>query len=119
MAFFMVSPGMLASFALAIANLKRGLPSGSPPERDAIVNSRMILVKIFPRLASWAPLCRLIVAQWLCPPMAYSICRCNTYPACPTGKTHHHLKFLDVAQGLEGCQLQGDVEWGGAPILNR
>jgi hypothetical protein len=59
----MVSPGILASFALEIANRSRGLPSGSPPCRAAMVNSRMILVKILPRFASTAALCRFVVAQ--------------------------------------------------------
>jgi hypothetical protein len=48
--------------ALSITRRRRGLPLGSPPpSRAAVAISRMIFVKIFPRLASAAPFFRLIV----------------------------------------------------------
>src|SRR5512134_2492320 len=53
----MVSFGMFAALAAVIAVRSCGLASGSgKPERAATVNSRISLVKTFPRLASWAPL---------------------------------------------------------------
>src|SRR5690606_11732365 len=46
---------MLADSPLSIAVRRRGFPPGSPPPaRAATVTSRMILVKILPRLASVA-----------------------------------------------------------------
>ena len=52
----MFSAGMLAAFASAMIVRSRGFMSGSPPPpRAATVNSLMMRVKIFPRLASRAP----------------------------------------------------------------
>src|SRR5688572_24649326 len=70
MARLMLSAGMLTLFALSTAVRRRGLEAGSPPPmRAAIDISRMILVKIFPRLASRAPFLCLIDAHLECPDM--------------------------------------------------
>jgi hypothetical protein len=61
MARSMLSLGMLAARALSTTSRRRGLAAGSPPPtRAAVAISRMILVKILPRLASSAPFFRLI-----------------------------------------------------------
>src|SRR3954466_8988727 len=61
---------MFASLASSIALRNRGLPSGLPPPvRAAIVISRMIRVKTFPRLESISPFLCLIPAQRECPDM--------------------------------------------------
>ena len=54
MARLMLSPGMLTALAARIAVRRRGLASGSPPLRAAMVISLMTLVNIFPRLESRA-----------------------------------------------------------------
>src|ERR1043166_1430511 len=56
---------MLAALASSTALRSRGFLSGSPPPiRAAMMISRIIRVKILPRLASSAPLLRLIVAHF-------------------------------------------------------
>src|SRR5437762_2335198 len=56
------------SLSLSIAVRNRGLELGSPPPmRAAIDISRMILVKILPRLASRAPFLCLMEAHLECP----------------------------------------------------
>src|SRR5437868_8795571 len=61
MARLMFSAGMLLAFASVMIVRSRGLVSGSPPPaRAATVNSLMMRVKIFPRLASAAPFLCLI-----------------------------------------------------------
>src|SRR6187401_951802 len=73
MARLMLSAGMLTLFALSTAVRRRGLLATSPPPmRAAIDISRMILVKIFPRLASRAPFLCLIDAHLECPDMEVS-----------------------------------------------
>src|SRR5262245_53360907 len=68
MARLMLSAGMFTDLALSTAVRRRGLALGSPPpRRAAIVISRMILVKIFPRLASRAPFLCLMEAHLECP----------------------------------------------------
>src|SRR5262245_15250569 len=70
MARLMLSAGMLTDLALSTAVLRRGLELGSPPPiRAAIDISRMILVKILPRLASRAPFLCLMEAHLECPDM--------------------------------------------------
>src|SRR5687768_14341808 len=70
MARLMLSAGMLTLFALSTAVRRRGLEATSPPPmRAAIDISRMILVKILPRLASRAPFLCLIDAHLECPDM--------------------------------------------------
>src|SRR5690554_7626528 len=68
-----VSLGMLLESALSTAVRRRGLSAGSgPPSRAATVSSRISLLKILPRLASWAALRCLILDHLLwpaiCPP---------------------------------------------------
>src|SRR5262245_66675352 len=64
---------MLTPRAFRIARRRRGFASGSPPPRPAAIEiSRMIWVKILPRLASAAPFLRLIVAHFEWPDMAAS-----------------------------------------------
>jgi hypothetical protein len=54
MARLILSAGMLAALAAAMAVRRRAFPSGSPPLRAAIEISLMIRVKTLPRLASAA-----------------------------------------------------------------
>src|ERR1700690_8629 len=68
MARSMLSLGIFSLFAESMAVRRRGLVMGSaPPVRAAMVNSRIILVKILPRLASVAAFLCLIVAHLECP----------------------------------------------------
>src|ERR1041385_2870373 len=70
MARLMFSEGMLLAFASVTIVRRRGLESGSPPPaRAATVNSLMMRVKIFPRLASAAPFLCLIVCHLEWPDM--------------------------------------------------
>src|SRR5882757_4987613 len=64
MARLMLSCGMFSALAARIAVRSRGLPSGSPPPRAAMVISLIRRVKILPRLASSAPFLCLIVAHF-------------------------------------------------------
>src|SRR5437762_7864165 len=67
----MLSAGMFAALASAITVRRRGFMSGSPPPlRAATVNSLMMRVKIFPRLASSAPFLCLIDAHFEWPDIA-------------------------------------------------
>src|SRR5713226_6109360 len=69
----MLSAGMLTLFAFSTAVRRRGFePRSPPPMRAAIDISRMILVKIFPRLASSAPFLCLMEAHLECPDMPLS-----------------------------------------------
>jgi hypothetical protein len=62
MARVMLSAGMFLSRASSIARRNRALPFGSPPPiRAATVISLISLVQSWPRLASAAPLVRLMV----------------------------------------------------------
>src|SRR6188508_1102451 len=73
MARLMLSAGMFTDLALSTAVRSRGLEAGSPPPmRAAIDISRMILVKIFPRLASSAPFLCLIECHLECPDIEVS-----------------------------------------------
>src|SRR5713101_8287703 len=73
MARLMLSAGMLTDLALSTAVRRRGLEPGSPPPRRAAMDiSRMILVKIFPRLASSAPFLCLMECHLECPDIAFS-----------------------------------------------
>src|SRR5437762_9659911 len=63
MARLILSAGMFSALAAAIAVLRRGFVSGSPPLLAAIAISLMRRVKILPRLASSAPFLCLIVAH--------------------------------------------------------
>src|SRR5439155_19720669 len=68
MARLMLSAGMFTDLAFSTAVRRRGFELGSPPPRRAAMDiSRMILVKIFPRLASRAPFLCLIDAHLECP----------------------------------------------------
>src|SRR5687767_15224168 len=70
MARLMLSAGMLTLLALSTAVRRRGLEATSPPPmRAAMLISRMILVKILPRLASRAPFLCLMEAHLECPDM--------------------------------------------------
>src|SRR5512136_2115952 len=67
-ALLMLSAGMFAALALSTAVLRRGFALASPPpRRAAIVISRIIFVKSFPRFASSAPFLCLIVCHLECP----------------------------------------------------
>src|SRR5580700_8260251 len=73
MARLMLSAGMFSALAAAMAERRRGLPSGSPPpERAAMVISLIRRVKILPRLASSAPFLCLIVAHFEWPDIGTS-----------------------------------------------
>src|SRR6185436_14398773 len=68
MARLMLSAGMFTDLAFSTAVRRRGLEPGSPPPRRAAIDiSRMILVKILPRLASRAPFLCLMEAHLECP----------------------------------------------------
>ena len=69
MAFLMLSEGMLTALAARMAVRRRGLPSGSPPLRAAMVISLMMRVNAFPRLASVAAFLCLMVAHLEWPDM--------------------------------------------------
>src|SRR5436309_15220841 len=69
MARLMLSAGMFSALAAAIAVLRRGLVSASPPFFAAIAISLIRRVKILPRLASSAPFLCLIVAHFEWPDM--------------------------------------------------
>src|SRR5271163_3551440 len=70
MARSMLSLGIFSLFAERMAVRRRGLVIGSaPPVRAAMVSSRIIFVKILPRLASVAAFLCLIVAHLECPDM--------------------------------------------------
>src|SRR2546425_10476884 len=67
----MLSAGMFTDLAFSIAVRRRGFELGSPPARRAAIDiSRMILVKILPRLASSAPFLCLMDAHLECPDMS-------------------------------------------------
>src|SRR5438876_9559848 len=72
MARLMLSAGMFSALAAAIAVLRRGFISGSPPLLAAIAISLMRRVKILPRFASSAPFLCLIVAHFEWPDMGIS-----------------------------------------------
>ena len=65
----MLSAGMLTALAAMMAVRRRGLLSGSPPLRAAIMISLMMRVKILPRLASRAAFLCLMVAHLEWPDM--------------------------------------------------
>src|SRR2546430_14064562 len=67
MARLILSAGMFSALAAAIAVLRRGFLSESPPLFAAMLISLIRRVKIFPRLASSAPFLCLIVAHLLWP----------------------------------------------------
>src|SRR5581483_630982 len=67
MARLMLSAGILTALAAVIAVRKRGLASGSPPPRAAIMISLIKRVNTLPRLASRAAFLCLMVAHLLCP----------------------------------------------------
>ena len=65
MARSMLSLGMLAARATAMAPRSLGFMAGSArPDLAATVNSRMILVKSLARLASWAPFRYMMFLNW-------------------------------------------------------
>src|SRR5438552_12942195 len=78
---------MFSARAFCTASLSRKLDSGSPPPSlAATVISRVILVNIWPRLASVAPFFLLIVAHLLCPDILAPRVSCSNvkgenYPA--------------------------------------
>ena len=68
MARLMLSAGMFTDLAFSTAVRRRGFELGSPPPRRAAIDiSRMIFVKILPRLASRAPFLCLMDAHLECP----------------------------------------------------
>src|SRR5512135_1022098 len=70
MAFLILSAGMLAALAARMAVRRRGLASGSPPLRAAMVISLITRVNVLPRLASRAAFLCLMVAHFEWPDMA-------------------------------------------------
>src|SRR5262245_13882413 len=69
----MLSAGMFTALALSTAVRRRGFEAGSPPpSRAAMDISRMIFVKILPRLASSAPFLCLMECHLECPDIASS-----------------------------------------------
>src|SRR5580658_9920364 len=65
-----LSLGMFSALAAAMAERRRGLPSGSPPPALAATMISLIRrVKILPRLASSAPFLCLMVAHFEWPDM--------------------------------------------------
>src|SRR3954454_22642436 len=97
MARLMFSAGMLLALASLMIVRRHGLVSGSPPPaRAAMVNSLMMRVKIFPRLASAAPFLCLIVCHLEWPDMFET-------PAKSTrsdGKSYHRAKPVEVSVQL-------------------
>src|ERR1700757_3594810 len=73
MARLMLSAGMFSALAARIAVRRRGFPSGSPPDRAAMVISLIRRVNVLPRLASSAPFLCLIVAHFEWPDMGTSV----------------------------------------------
>src|SRR6478735_8554443 len=74
MARSMLSLGIEASLAFAMASASAGLPSGSPPPSlAATVIARVSFVKSFPRRASTIAFLCLIPAHLECPAMAMSL----------------------------------------------
>jgi hypothetical protein len=70
----MLSFGMLFAWARSTARRSRVLASGSgKPWRAAIEISRASFVNSWPRLASAAPFCRLIVDHLECPDISCSL----------------------------------------------
>src|SRR5689334_22236010 len=70
----MLSLGIEASLALAMASASAGLPSGSPPPSlAATVIARVSFVKSFPRRASTIAFLCLIPAHLECPAMDLSL----------------------------------------------
>src|SRR5882672_12382976 len=68
MARLMLSAGMFTDLAFSTAVRRRGFELGSPPPRRAAIDiSRMIFVKILPRLASRAPFLCFMDAHLECP----------------------------------------------------
>src|ERR1041385_4386857 len=69
----MLSAGMLTALASAMAVLRRGFESGSPPPmRAATAISLISLVKSLPLFASAAPFLCLMVAHFEWPDMCFS-----------------------------------------------
>src|SRR6201999_1156132 len=69
-----LSLGMFSDLAAAIAERRRGLPSGSPPPALAATMISLIRrVKILPRLASSAPFLCLMVAHFEWPDMTENL----------------------------------------------
>src|SRR5881409_617606 len=77
MARLILSAGMFSALAAAIAVLRRGLVSASPPFLAAIEISLIRRVKILPRLASSAPFLCLIVAHFEWPDMGTPRIQCT------------------------------------------
>src|SRR5690554_6432417 len=109
---------MLAAKALSMARRRRGLEVGSPPpRRAATVISRMILVKILPRLASCLPLRCWMLAHLLCPAMVEPSVHVvktaddSTTAGRPDGPAallhHHHAQGVDAELALR--RLRGNV----------
>src|ERR1700757_4221822 len=73
MARLMLSAGMFSALEARIDVRSRGLPSGSPPDRAAMVISLIRRVNVLPRLASSAPFLCLIVAHLEWPDMGTSV----------------------------------------------
>src|SRR5688572_28201841 len=78
---WMLLLGMFACLAFSIASANAEFISGSVPLRAAIAIWLPILVKIAPRLASFAPFSRLIVDHLLCPDIAVlRLACCYNFP---------------------------------------
>src|SRR6202035_1889097 len=100
---------MFSPLAVRMAVRKRGLVSGSaPPVRAAMVNSRIILVKTLPRLASVAAFLCLIVAHFECPDMAkpsigsvagtaFNSCHDSLAAAPKSGNRRHYFRIVTAS----------------------
>src|SRR5262245_33591624 len=80
----MLEAGMLTAFAAAIAVLSRGLASGSPPDRAAIVISLMNFENSLPRAWSVAAFLRLIVAHLEWPDIDHPVALSSRAPRPPS-----------------------------------
>src|SRR5437764_15454790 len=97
MARLILSAGILTAFAATIAVRSRGLASGSPPPRAAIMISLIRRVNALPRLASRAAFLCLIVAHLLCPDIenlsSSAISEDIKQECAPTYTAYHHMGY--------------------------
>src|SRR5580658_8280692 len=117
----MLSAGMFSALAAAMAERRRGLPSGSPPpERAAMVISLMMRVKILPRLASRAPFLCLIVAHLEWPDINEPLALKElTGPSSQTHRTRPDPTFYDIRCAEIAEAPRGPVPQNGSVPMGR